>query len=85
MRSTAADGRIPLVRGGHPEDMLRLVPRPLVTVGIGLVVAGFVLLAAGAEVGALAVGGLGAVLLAGAVFYAVGRSEDVERERGESR
>lgn len=61
--------------------MLRLVPRPLVAVGTGLLLAGIVLLVLGADVAALAVGGLGAILLAAAVFYTVGRSEDVERER----
>jgi FtsH-binding integral membrane protein len=61
--------------------LTRLLPLPLVAVGAGLLVAGIVLLATGSDVAALAVGGLGAILLAAAVFYAVGRSEDVERER----
>ena len=61
--------------------MLSLLPRPLTAIGLGLLVAGIVLLALGEEVGAFGVGGLGAVLLVGALFYAVGRSEDVERER----
>lgn len=62
--------------------MHRLVPAPLLLTAAALLVAGGVLLAIGAEIGALFVGGVGAILLAGAVFYAVGRSEDLERERG---
>jgi membrane-bound ClpP family serine protease len=58
-----------------------LVPRVWLAIAIGLIVAGVVLLAAEANVAALAVGGLGGVLLVSAVFYAVGRSEDLERER----
>jgi hypothetical protein len=61
--------------------VLRLVPRPWAAVAAGLVVAGVVLLVIGADVAALFVGGLGAVLLVALAFYAVGRSEDVERER----
>jgi len=64
--------------------VLRLVPRPLAAIALGLVVAGVVLLALGEDVAALAVGGLGAVLAAGAVFYAVGRSEDLDREAEEA-
>ena len=60
--------------------MLRLVPRPLAAVAIGLMIAGAVLLALGEEVGALGVGGVGAILAVGAAFYAVGRSEDLDRE-----
>jgi hypothetical protein len=36
----------------------------------------------GSEIGALVAGGLGAILVVGAVFYAVGRSEDLERGEG---
>ena len=61
--------------------MLRLIPRPLAAVAAGLLLAGIVLAVLGEDVGAMGVGGLGAVLAVGAVFYAVGRSEDLERER----
>jgi uncharacterized membrane protein YccC len=49
-----------------------------------LVVAGIVLAAVGdgtVDVVGFAVGGLGLVLACGLAFYAVGRSEDLERER----
>jgi membrane-bound ClpP family serine protease len=61
--------------------VLRLVPRPWAAVAVGLLVAGIVLLVLGADVAAFFVGGLGAVLVVALAFYAVGRSEDVERER----
>jgi FtsH-binding integral membrane protein len=61
--------------------MLRLVPRPYAAAALGLIVAGLVLLAFGEELGALAVTGLGCVLMVGLAFYAVGRSEDLDRER----
>jgi membrane-bound ClpP family serine protease len=61
--------------------MRALIPRPYVAAGVGLLVAGAVLLALGAEVASLFVGGLGAIVLVGVAFYVVGRSEDVERER----
>ena len=62
--------------------MLAQVPRHYAALAIGLIVAGIVLLALGEEVGALAVGGVGAVIAVALAFYAVGRSEDVDRERG---
>ena len=61
--------------------MLAHVPRHYAALAIGLIVAGIILLALGEEVGALAIGGLGAVLAVTLAFYAVGRSEDVDRER----
>jgi uncharacterized membrane protein len=61
--------------------MLRLVPPVPAVIALGFVVAGIVLLALGENVGAFAILGVGAVLIVGLAFYAVGRSEDVERER----
>jgi hypothetical protein len=65
----------------HASRVLGLVPRPWAVAAAGLLVAGIVLLILGADVAALFVGGLGAVLAVALAFYAVGRSEDVERER----
>ena len=61
--------------------MLALVPKPWLSIALGLVAAGIGLLLLGEDVAALAVGGLGAIILVALAFYAVGRSEDVERER----
>ena len=61
--------------------MIAFVPRAPLAVSVALLVAGVVLLAVGATVPgfvALALGGVAAISLA---FYAVGRSEDVDRER----
>ena len=66
--------------------MAALVPRPWIAATVALVVAGIVLLAATdgtAEVIGFACLGLGAVAGTALAFYAVGRSEDVARERGE--
>jgi uncharacterized membrane protein YccC len=65
----------------HASRVLHLVPRPWAAVAAGLLVAGVILLVLGEEVAALFVGGLGALLAVALAFYAVGRSEDVERER----
>ena len=53
----------------------------MASIALGLVAAGIGLLLLGEDVAALAVGGLGAVILVALAFYAVGRSEDVGRER----
>ena len=66
--------------------MLELVPRPPAVASVAAVVAGIVLLAIGEDFSAtevagfilLGLGGIGLVALA---FYAVGRSEDLDRER----
>ena len=65
--------------------MASLVPRPWIFATIALVVAGVVLLATQdgtPEVVGFALLGLGLVLATALAFYAVGRSEDVARERG---
>ena len=61
--------------------MLALVPKPWLSIALGLIALGIGLGLMGEDVAALAVGGLGAVILVALAFYAVGRSEDVERER----
>lgn len=64
--------------------MLALVPRPWLILGVVLLVAGIVIAAVAdgkGDVVGFGVGGAGAVLLVGLAFYAVGRSEDLERER----
>jgi hypothetical protein len=61
--------------------MLGLVPRPWASIALGLIAAGIGLGLLGEPVAALAVGGLGAIIAVALAFYAVGRSEDVERER----
>lgn len=64
--------------------MAGLVPRSWVYATLGLVVAGVVLLVLGdgtIEVIGFALLGLGAVLGTALAFYAVGRSEDIDRER----
>ena len=61
-----------------------LVPRPWLIVGVVLLVAGVVIAAIAdgkGDVVGFGVGGAGAVLLVGLAFYAVGRSEDRDRER----
>jgi hypothetical protein len=61
-----------------------MTPRALAVVGAVLLVAGIALGLANAGVAANAVavvlGGFGGVALVAAVFYAIGRSEDRERE-----
>jgi hypothetical protein len=64
--------------------MIRLVPSPAAAVTIVLVVVGIVLLAVGQETAAVAVFGLGVVFAVALAFYAVGRSEDIDRERGKT-
>jgi drug/metabolite transporter (DMT)-like permease len=67
--------------------MLKLVPRPWLVATLVLIVVGIVLLATTdgtAEVIGFACLGLGAVLGTALAFYAVGRSEDVARDRGEA-
>ena len=64
--------------------MRDLVPRPWLIIGAVLLVAGIVLAAAGdgkADVAGFVVGGAGAILLVSLAFYAVGRSEDRDREQ----
>ena len=64
--------------------MARLVPRPWLVAGVVLLVAGVVIAAVGdgkTDVVGFGVGGAGAILLVGLAFYAVGRSEDLDREQ----
>ncbi len=69
--------------------MLKLVDRTWITVAAAMVVAGIVLLIVSgrkddaAGIAGFALLGLGAILATGLAFYAVGRSEDIARERGE--
>ena len=65
--------------------MLRLVPTPWWILAVALLLAGLLLGVFGSALGALIVGGLGAIMLVALVFYAVGRSEDLERERDAQR
>ncbi len=64
--------------------MLDLVPRPWLIVGVVLLLAGVVVsvVADGkGDVVGFGVAGAGAILLVGLAFYAVGRSEDRDREQ----
>jgi hypothetical protein len=64
--------------------MAALVPRPWLIAGVLLLVAGVVisLVTDGkGDVVGFGVGGAGAILLVGLAFYAVGRSEDLDREQ----
>jgi hypothetical protein len=66
--------------------MRGLVPMPWILVAATLIIVGIVLLAATGADGDLGVVGfallgLGAVLGTALAFYAVGRSEDIDRER----
>ena len=64
--------------------MRDLVPRPWLIAGAALLVAGVVvsIVADGkGDVIAFGAGGAGAILLVGVAFYAVGRSEDRDREQ----
>ncbi|HEX2088273.1 MAG TPA: hypothetical protein VHF89_21485 [Solirubrobacteraceae bacterium] len=64
--------------------MRELVPRPWLIAGVVLLVAGVVVAAIGdgkVDVVGFGLGGAGVVLLVGLAFYAVGRSEDVDREQ----
>jgi hypothetical protein len=61
--------------------MLKLVPRRWAAVAAGLIVASIVLLALEQNVGAFATFGLGAVILVALAFFAVGHSEDVDRQK----
>ena len=60
---------------------MKHVPRGWTAVGLGLIFASIVLLALEENVGAFATLGLGAILLVGAAFFAVGRSEDADRQK----
>ena len=64
--------------------MLALVPRSLAVPAVLLIVVAIVFGVLGEELVALIAGGLGGILAVSAVFYAVGRSEDVDRERGDA-
>ena len=64
--------------------MTGLVPRPWVIAGVVLLVAGILIAAVAdgkGDVVGFGVGGAGAILLVGLAFYAVGRSEDRDREQ----
>ena len=64
--------------------MRDLVPRPWLIAGLVLLVAGIVIaivVDGKGDAVAFAVGGAGAILLVGLAFYAVGRSEDRDREQ----
>jgi drug/metabolite transporter (DMT)-like permease len=64
--------------------MLDLVPRPWLIAGVVLLVAGVVVSVAAdgkGDVVGFGVAGAGAILLVGLAFYAVGRSEDRDREQ----
>ena len=63
--------------------MLQYVPRVPAAVAVVLVLAGVAFGLAGEPAAALIAGGLGGIFAAGVAFYAVGRSEDVDRERGD--
>ena len=61
-----------------------LMPRPWLYAGVALLIAGLVVAVAAdgkGDVVAFGIGGAGAVLLVALAFYAVGRSEDRDRER----
>ena len=60
---------------------MKHVPRGWTAVGLGLIFASIVLLALEENVGAFATLGLGAILLVAAAFFAVGRSEDADRQK----
>ena len=67
--------------------MAGLVPRPWIAATVVLIVVGIVLLATTdgtAEVIGFACLGLGAVVATALAFYAVGRSEDEARRRGDA-
>ena len=64
--------------------LVALVPRPWLLVGVVLLIVGVVIAAIAdgkGDVVGFGVGGAGAVLLVGLAFYAVGRSEDRDREQ----
>lgn len=64
--------------------MGRLIPRPWLILGIVLLVTGIVVSAVGdgkTDAIGFGIGGAGAILLVGLAFYAVGRSEDLDREQ----
>jgi hypothetical protein len=68
--------------------VLRLVPPRLAVLASALVIAGIILSAIGEgtlDTVGFAVAGLGLVLAVALAFYAVGRSEDLERERAQRR
>jgi hypothetical protein len=60
---------------------MKHVPRGWTAVGLGLIFASIVLLALEENVGAFATLGLGAIVLVGSAFFAVGHSEDVDRQK----
>ena len=64
--------------------MSELVPRPWLIAGIVLTLAGIVVAAVAdgkGDVVGFGLGGAGLILLVGLAFYAVGRSEDRDREQ----
>ena len=62
--------------------MLAHVPRRSAVVAALLIGAAIVLGVLGEDLAALIAGGLGGIIAVSAAFYAVGRSEDADRERG---
>ena len=68
----------------HAPRVRDLVPRPWLIAGVVLLVAGIVVAVVADGTGdavAFGIAGAGAILLVGLAFYAVGRSEDRDREQ----
>ena len=64
--------------------MKDLLPRPWLVAAVVLLVAGIVIAAVAdgkGDVVGFGIGGAGLILLVGLAFYAVGRSEDLDREQ----
>ena len=68
-------------RSGENKKINKLVHQGWKEEGLGLIVASIVLLALEENVGAFATLGLGAIILVALAFFAVGRSEDLHRQK----